>query len=709
MVVPVRIPDTVADFTGRASLVADLTGRAVLRSPVIAVAGIGGVGKTTLAVHVAHATRESFPDGELYADLHGGGPSPTDPGTLLRTFLQALGAAESAIPEGLEQRAALYRTMLSGRRVLILLDNARDAAQVRPLLPGKSGCTVLITSRARMTALAGAHLVDLEIMEPGEALTLFSRIAGERRVTGERPAALDAVAACGFLPLAIRVAASRLVARSGWTVSGLADRLADEHRRLDELQAGEQAVKATFQLGYGQLDQEQRRAFRLLGLADGPDIATLSAAALLDRDAEATEHILESLVDSSLLESAAPDRYRLHDLVRLFARDRAVHDAGSPGEGTAALSRLLDFYLATATRVFAFDHPGDRTAAHLAPAVRPGLAVESQEAALDWLYTEAGCLMACAAQSAARGAVRRAADLLVAVKGLVDYGDHAARYERCARAVGDAAARAGDPRAEARARVMLTHAYTMAGRFPEADAEACRARRLGVAAGDPLSSAFAANDRGILATYLGRYEEAQTHLEQAVADFRSDGNHPSEASALCNFSRVHVALRRYDSAIELARRGLAIYRDTHGTLRMGNARYTLGVALARAGRTAEGVAELTRALAEFRVSRQPRWEGVTHFRLAEAHLDADRPDRAAAHAERALALSCIGGEWRRGTVLVALGRSLDALGETSRARESWRDALSIFEEGGWPEAGEVAALLSGNSGPASGPEGLPCR
>ncbi|MBC7273722.1 MAG: winged helix-turn-helix domain-containing protein, partial [Streptomyces sp.] len=214
---PAQLPASVPDFTGRASFVAELSD--VLASAegrvmaVSAVAGIGGVGKTTLAVHVAHGARPAFPDGQLYVDLQGAGPRAAEPVTVLGAFLRALGTADSAIPDSLEERAALYRSVLSGRRILVLLDNARDAAQIRPLLPGTEGCAALVTSRVRMVDLAGAHLVDLDVMSPDEALALFTKIVGEERVASERKAALDVVAACGFLPLAIRIAASRLSAR----------------------------------------------------------------------------------------------------------------------------------------------------------------------------------------------------------------------------------------------------------------------------------------------------------------------------------------------------------------------------------------------------------------------------------------------------------------------------------------------------------------
>ncbi len=323
---PAQLPATVADFTGRKPFVAELADQLAQAEgsimAVSAVAGIGGVGKTTLAIHVAHAAAHHFPDGQLYVDLQGAGSTPADPEAVLGAFLRALGAPDAFIPEGVEERSALFRSLLADRRVLILLDNARGAAQVRPLLAGTAGCAALITSHARLVDLDGARLVDLDVMSPEEAMTLFTRIVGEDRIFLEREAAMDVVAACGFLPLAIRIAASRLSARRTWTVSTLAAKLRDERRRLDELQAGDLAVKATFELGYSQLSPEQARAFRRLGLADTPDISLDDAAALLGLPPAQSEAVLEGLVDTSLLESAGPGHYRLHNLVRLSARSR---------------------------------------------------------------------------------------------------------------------------------------------------------------------------------------------------------------------------------------------------------------------------------------------------------------------------------------------------------------------------------------------------
>ncbi|WP_210588888.1 BTAD domain-containing putative transcriptional regulator [Streptomyces sp. GESEQ-35] len=696
---PAQLPATVPDFTGRVSFVSELSD--VLASAegrvmaVSALAGIGGVGKTTLAVHVAHQARAAFPDGQLYVDLQGAGARAAEPETVLGSFLRALGTADSSIPDSLEERSALYRSVLDGRRVLVLLDNARDAAQVRPLLPGMEGCAALVTSRVRMVDLAGAHLVDLDVMSPDEALLLFTKIVGEERVASEREAALDVVAACGFLPLAIRIAASRLAARRTWTVSVLAAKLADERRRLDELQAGDLAVKATFELGYGALEPAQARAFRLLGLADGPDISLAAAAAVLDLPVEETEDLLESLVDTSLLESAAPGRYRYHDLVRLYARACAERDERPTSDRGAALSRLLDFYLATAAGVYAIERPGDRLVDHLETTDYPGLSFEDRHEAQDWLYSEAHALLAFTQQCTGNAVLRRAVDLLWAAKDLAESGANAKQYEAVACTLRGAADRAGDPQALSRALTTLTNVHLVAGRFSEADEEARRAMELAHLVDDLAPRCWAANDRGIIALYQNRYADGEAYLRQAIDSFRQDENLAGEASALCNLSRIHLALGRVGSAVELAQQGIAIYDRLGHTLRGANGRYALGMALTGQGGLSAAVDRLNEALEVFRDSRQRLWEGMTLFRIAEAHLAARRPAEAAALAEQAQAvLRGIGGEWRRGNILTVLGRALSDLNQTGRARACWQEALSIFDSLESPEAAEVRLLLS---------------
>ncbi|KOV66218.1 AfsR/SARP family transcriptional regulator [Streptomyces sp. MMG1121] len=701
---PAQLPASVPDFTGRTAFVDELSevlgsasqsldagGRVMA---VSALAGIGGVGKTTLAVHVAHRARAAFPDGQLYVDLQGAGPRPAEPETVLGSFLRALGTADSAIPDSMEERAALYRSVLDGRRVLVLLDNAKDAAQVRPLLPGTEGCAALVTSRVRMVDLAGAHLVDLDVMSPEEALALFTKIVSEERVAAEREAALDVVAACGFLPLAIRIAASRLAARRTWTVSVLAAKLADERRRLDELQAGDLAVKATFELGYGQLEPAQARAFRLLGLADGPDISLAAAAAVLDLPAEETEDLLESLVDTSLLESAAPGRYRFHDLVRLYARACAERDEQPPGEREAAMSRLLDFYLATAAQVYAMERPGDRLVDHLEATEYPGLRFEERNRARDWLYTEAICLLACVCQSTRPDQLRRAVDLLWAVIDLAESGANSKEYEATGAAVRAAAQSCGDQRAEARSLVTLANGHHMSGRFELADQEAAGAVQLAETVADPLPQCWASNMLGVISLYQSRHTAGEGHLTRAIQSFRAAGDRPGEASALCNLSRIRLAMGRTESAVKLAQQGTDMYDDMGHALKGANGRYALGLALTQSGQLGLAAERLEEALDVFRDSRQRLWEGMTLFRLSEVDLAAGRLTQAATNAEWALArLRGIGGEWRRGNVLTALGRALTGIGQIGRAQVCLQEALAVYETLHAPEADEVRALL----------------
>ncbi|MFD3926491.1 BTAD domain-containing putative transcriptional regulator [Streptomyces sp. NPDC058614] len=702
LIYPAQLPASVFDFTGRASFVAEV-GRVLASAEgrgmaVSALAGIGGVGKTTLAVHVAHQARGAFPDGQLYVDLQGAGARAAEPETVLGAFLRALGTADSAIPDSLEERSALYRSALNGRRMLVLLDNARDAAQVRPLLPGIEGCAALVTSRVRMVDLAGAHLVDLDVMSPEEALQFFTGIVGVERVASEREAALDVVAACGFLPLAIRIAASRLAARRTWTVSVLAAKLGDERRRLDELQAGDLAVKATFELGYGQLEPAQARAFRLLGLADGPDLSLAAAAAVLDLTVDVAEDLLEDLVDTSLLESAAPGRYRYHDLVRLYARACAERDEQPPSERDAAMSRLLDFYLSTAAHVYAMGRPGNHLVGHLEQISLQRLSFASRQQAQDWLFDEAVTMLSTAQQVATTGLLRKGIDLLLAVKDLAESGANLRGYQTTATALRDAAVIAGDERAEMRARAIIARVHWLDGRFRQADEEAREAMVLSKSVNDPWVTGDVLNTRGVIALYDGRYADGETYLRQATDHFRTDDDEPAVAGALCNLSRIHLSTGQVDSAVQLAEQGIEICDRLGHALAGANARYALSLALAETGSLTGAMDLLNEALEVFRNSRQQLWEGMTLFRIAEVQLAMRAPAQAAGTAELSLSvMRGLGGDWRRANIVAVLGRALREIGQVDRAAACWREALSIYEQLGSSEAEAVRDLLNSHT------------
>jgi hypothetical protein len=433
---PYRLPPDTGDFTGRSGAVAELAdvlapGRAM---PVAAVGGMGGVGKTTLAVHVAHLLRQRFRGGRLYVDLRGMADRPAEPYAVLGGLLRALGRRD--LPEAVEERAALYRSELAGRRMLVLLDDARCPAQVRPLLPGAAGSAVLVTSRTTMAGLPGARQLDLDVLEPDEAMVLLAGAAGAGRVAAEHGAALDLVAACGFLPLAIRGAGAWLSAHPELGIGVLARHLA--RGRVEELPA----AVACFRLGYDLLGREEARALRLLALADGPGFSTGAAGAALGLRRRHADDLLQTLADLSLVECLGPDRYRFHDLLRLFALGRP----GRQGERVRALRGLLGHYLAIA-----------REAAKVlgaAPSVPYGrTALRTPEDARTWLFVEQDAILAAVERAVEEpgGPLAEAAELLLIVAQLLDREWRSGRLRNAAMAVRAAACRRDDALAQVKA------------------------------------------------------------------------------------------------------------------------------------------------------------------------------------------------------------------------------------------------------------------
>lgn len=330
------------DFTGRTWETSLLTGRLIAvdrTAPFTAViSGQPGVGKSALAGQVAHATRAAFPDGTLHAELRGTDDSPALPAAVLRTFLVALGVPADLVPVGLEDRISLYRSLLTGRRVLVVLDDARDSAQVRPLLPGDPGCAALVTGRYRLADLVGALPLELDGLSAAEAELLLRRLVGTTRVAADPQAATQVVAACGRLPLALRICAARLGARPGWSIRHLADRLADQLMLLNELRVGSLDIRASVEPSYRALEPAAARAFRLLATAtDGP-LSTVQAAQALHLPLPAAEHLLERLVDAHLLVTDAPGRYR-YPGPAAGLRPRAGWPAARGGAGAAGQAR----------------------------------------------------------------------------------------------------------------------------------------------------------------------------------------------------------------------------------------------------------------------------------------------------------------------------------------------------------------------------------
>ncbi|MEU4535744.1 BTAD domain-containing putative transcriptional regulator [Streptosporangium sp. NPDC023825] len=350
---PAELPIDSAAFTGRAAEISRLRTALVSAGPdriaVSAVAGAAGIGKSAFAVHVAHQIAGRFPDGQLYVNLHGSTPNvkPLHPAEVLARLLRSLGGDDAAVPAEVDEAAARFRSLTDGKRLLFLFDNARDAAQVRPLLPASPACCVLITARRMLTSLDAVTHLRLDVMAEDETTTLLSRLIGEERVATDPRAARAIVRLCGGLPLAIRIAAARLIARPGLSLRVLAARLAVEDHRLSELQADDRAVRACFMVSYRSLEAEHSRMFRLLSLLGGSDISVAVAAALADRSEEQTADLLDHLADVQLLEVRDVDRYRMHDLLCLFARERTRQEE-TEEEQVQAVRRALHSSLLTA-------------------------------------------------------------------------------------------------------------------------------------------------------------------------------------------------------------------------------------------------------------------------------------------------------------------------------------------------------------------------
>ncbi|MCC3772956.1 NB-ARC domain-containing protein, partial [Streptomyces sp. UNOC14_S4] len=606
---------------------------------------LGGVGKTELAVHLAHSLAPHFPDGQLYADLHGEDGRPALPEEVLGSFLRAFGISREAVPAGFAERSALLRSVLTGRHVLLVLDNARDARQVRPLLPGGPGCAVLVTSRARLSALPTARSAELGVFTPDEALRLFTGIVGEHRVRAEPAAARELLAVCGHLPLAIRILAARLVNRPQWPLAAILGRLTDDRRRLDMLRTGDLAVETTFRFGYDQLEPAQARAFRLLAVPAVPDLPLAAVAAVLGLPGAEAEGLAESLVDASMLQSPAPGRYRYHDLLRDFARGIGDEDR------TGALDRLVRHYRAS-------------TAAALGSAARrAGLTLRQEPVAPAPVRTEhegIAKLVAQWAEEADPGSdLRPAAELLLGATLLYESGQAAPELGRAANALLRAVRQRREHADEARVRFVLGKLLLEEGSSAAAVTELARARELGRS--HDLPRALRAHIHSALGAchyHAGRHGEALARFTTA-AELRHGLDDPAGAAAeTLGTAGALARLGRFDDALRVAASARAVcheHADTDGEALAENA----------LGRIAQEHGDHTRAAGHYRASiallrpDDRRRTGRNLRRLAETLRDAGRPGEAVEAAARAVDIFSVDGDHRgRGLALAALARAL---------------------------------------------------
>jgi DNA-binding SARP family transcriptional activator len=664
---PAQLPADVADFTGREDQVKHLCD--LLASDgmdadpgavrIALVAGSGGLGKTSLAVHAAHRVRGSFPDGQLYVDLLGATPQPLPPADVLARFLRDLGVDGRDIPADDDERAARYRTVLDGHRMLIVLDNARDAAQVRPLLPGTASSAVLITTRNRMPDLASTKLVDLNVLDDDEALTLFTRVVGDERASAEPEATAELLLACAGLPLAIRICAARLNTRSGWTIGAMARRLRDEHRRLDEMRAGDMAVRASFQVSFASLPASVQPdgiapadAFRMLGLWQGPSISSAAAAALFGTPEYQAEDVLETLVDVHLLESTSSDRYKFHDLLRVYSSERAAADLSGPARD-AAVGRLLRWYMRTS------DAAGTAVVPHrynipLEPVGDdpPPLSFTGVDDALSWYDSERVNLVAVTRQASSAGlhevAWRLPAPLFRIFEARGNWADLVTTH----RVALDSARRIGNRQGEAWVLVNLGEALGIIG---DSEGIGCLEQALAISreAGDRSAESRAANNLAEVYTRLGRSEEAIDLLRRGLELSRAAGRRFGEGVALVNLGDALLDLDRADEALDYLQQARQIFAEVESVDGAGYVLVSLGRCYLLLGRDADALDHLA--------------QGLTSHQVSD-----NRQQQAAA--------------------LRLLGRAQARNGLAAEAHESWARAAGIFDDlGDSARAAEVRA------------------
>ncbi len=690
--VPRQLPALVRHFSGRGAELAALTsmlddadgtGQTVV---ITALSGTAGVGKTALAVQWAHQVADRFPDGQLYVNLRGHDPGePMAAADALAILLRAAGVPGQEIPAEEDERAARYRSLLAGRRMLVLLDNAGTAGQVRPLLPGTPGCAALITSRTALAALVardGAQRLELDLLPLTEAAGLLRTLIGGR-ADAEADAAERLAIQCARLPLALRVAAELVAARPDTSVSELTAELADQQQRLDLLDAGgdpRTAVRGVFSWSYRHLNADTARLFRLLGLHPGSDFDAYAAAALTGATTRKARQLLATLARVYLIQPAGPGRYQMHDLLKAYAAEQAADMEGEPTR-RAALTRLFDYYLCAASAAMEALWPGEQ------PRVADGsvlaLQVPSVNEAADarsWLDVHRAVLTAVAEHTADNGWPGHTTRLATTIFRYLERGSHYAEIIAICAHARRAAQRAGDRAAEAEAVNNATVVDLRQGRYQQAADRLREALILYRQAGDQIGQARALGNLGIVDTQEGRYRGASGHHEQALALYQEAGDMIGAARTLNNLGLIDLRQGRYQRASGHFQRSLAMSRQIgdQNTSSSALAMTNLGICELRLGHYQVAIGLLQQALSQFRKFGYPAGEALALTSLGAVHRRQGRHEQAGDLHRQALALSRQTGDHSgEAEALNSLGEVLLACGEHKQAREQLDDALSL--------------------------------
>ena len=667
---PRQLPGPVPRFIGRAAEMKELTslvdGHLVdghggpARGPV-AITGSAGVGKTALALHWAGRIADRFPDGQLHVDLRGFAPvgKPLAPDEVIRQFLEGLGVAARQIPVSTAAQAALYRSLLAGRRVLIVLDNAADAAQVRPLLPASEGCLVLVTSRDRLIGLAaadGARLLELSVLTETEACQLLESRLGRERAAQEPLALAQLAALAARLPLALAIIGTQAAVRPELPLSVMAGQLRDRSARLDALDTGDPAtdVRTVFSWSVAQLSEPAVGLFWLLGLHPGPDLSGPAAASLAGTSAGRTRRALAELVRAHLLDEPAPGRFAFHDLLRAYAAEQA-RDRIAQARRRVAAHRMLDHYLHTASAAAMLLHPS-RSQLDLAEPERGVLSEElaGREQALAWFRAEQRVLLALIDEAVAAGFVSHAWQLPWAAATFFNWQGHWQLLMATQETALAATRQQGNLAGQVSALHYLTQAKLRVGDYDAARLHLDEVLDLGERLADDAVRARAHLDLGHVFELQGQPDQALHHAEQALLGYRSAGHRPGEADALNAVGWCHAQRGNYGETLGHSGQALAIYRELGNRAAEASTLDSIGFAHHHLGRPDEAVACFTEALA-------------VHGEAADRHLRAE--------------------------ILTHLGDACQARADPDGARRSWSEALSILSDLGHPDAAQVRSRL----------------
>jgi len=664
---PAQLPHQIPDFTGRHAELDQLDAlvagdrESIGTSIVItSISGTAGVGKTALAVHWAHRISEEFPDGQLYVNLRGFDPtgSAMKSAEAIRGFLDAFGVTPQQLPTSLEAQAALYRSLLAGRRVLILLDNAADEDQVRPLLPGSPGCLVIVTSRNELPGLIvteGAQPVLVDLMSVPEARQLLSRRIGENRMAAEARAVDNIIALCARLPLALMLVAARAATHPGFRLSSLAAELSEIGGSLDAFDSEDRAtnVRAVFSWSYQRLSVSGQRLFRLLGLHFGPDISMAAVASLAGMPKARVRPALAELTRAHLVSERIPGRFALHDLLRAYATEAAyTHD--SDDHRHAARYRVLDHYLHSAYRADEVLHR-HRDRPFTPAAAGAGVTPESpddQKQALAWFESEYAVLLAVLRH--ATGFDTHIWQLAWALASFFEYQGHWRDWRDSQRMALDASLRLSDKRAQALSRWLLGSAFVQLSSYDRARTHLQHALDLYGELGDNAGQAYVHHSLARMLERQGLYREALPDAQRALALFKAAGHHIGRARALNAVGWFHAQLGDYEQALICCQQALDLQREIDDHVGLAETYDSLGYAYRHLGHQKEATASYQEAV-------------NLYGELGDRYGEAD--------------------------TLVALGDAHQAFRDSESARTAWQRALTILEQLDHPRAEGVRARM----------------